>query len=94
MTSTGLDRVHERLDQIQGSVGRVEIDVAVIRAENSAIKTSVAALTAGQMEHDNRIASLEHDRSKAFGALAGVAAAGAAGGAGLGAILRLFGVVP
>ena len=94
MTTSGMERVHDRLDEVLTSVGSVAIDVAVIRAENSAVKTAVAALTAGQAEHDKRITAIEHDRSKLSGLLVGVGAVSASGSLGLGAVLRLMGLLP
>lgn len=94
MTATGLDRVHDRLDGIAETLTRIQLDTAVMRSENAAIGATVAALGANAKEHDARIAALEHDRSRAFGVLAGVGTASAAGGVGLGAVFRLFGLVP
>lgn len=92
--SEGLNRVHDRLDEVLNGVSDIRTDVAVIRAENGAVKATVAALTAGQVEHDKRIANLEHDRSRLTGVLTGVGIASATGGVGAGAILRLLGVIP
>jgi hypothetical protein len=89
-----MERVHDRLDEVLTSVGAVAIDVAVIRAENAAVKTAVAALTAGQADHDKRITAIEHDRSKLSGLLVGVGAVSASGSLGLGAVLRLMGLLP
>ena len=94
MTTTGMDRVHDRLDEVLTSVNSVAVDVAVIRAENSAVKSAVAALTAGAAEHDKRITAIEHDRSKLSGLLVGVGAVSASGSLGIGAILRLMGLLP
>jgi len=94
VSATGMERVHDRLDEVLTSVSAVAVDVAVIRAENSAVKAAVAALTAGQVEHDKRITAIEHDRSKLSGLLVGVGAVSASGSLGIGAILRLMGVLP
>ncbi len=94
MSTGGLERIHDRLDEVLGSTSRIALDVAVIRAEHAAVRATVEAMTSTQREHDQRIQTLEDDRHKLRGMLVGVAASGAAGGVGVGAIFRLFGLVP
>lgn len=94
MTSSGLERVHDRLDEVISRLNTIGTDVAVMRAEHTAVKTTVEALSQRQEEHDKRLQSLEHDRSSLRGWGIGIATSSAVGGAGLGAVLRSLGVIP
>ena len=94
MTASGIERVHDRLDEVLDAVRSISTDTAVLRAEHTAVRTTVEAMRARQEEHDTRLRSLESDRSSLRGWGIGIATSSAVGGAGLGAVLRLLGVVP